>query len=1161
VSVTNPAGCRRCGAPISPDEKADVCPCCRFDAEATDLVTAGRSGQVLDSLAASIGTLPRILLPDTADGATEQSPVDPSSPEMPPTAARTVRVQLLGEIARGGMGVVLKGRDPDLGRDVAVKVLLDSNKEKPDLVRRFIEEAQIGGQLQHPGVVPVYELGTFGDARPYFTMKLVKGRTLAELLADRAGAADDLPRFLGIFEQICQTMAYAHSRDVIHRDLKPSNVMVGSFGEVQVMDWGLAKVLSRGGVVDDAAAGRVKVHDTVIATARVLSDSDLSQAGSVMGTPAYMAPEQARGEGESVDRRADVFALGSILCEVLTGQPAFVGRKAGEVHRKAALGDLAEAMARLDACGEEAELILLAKECLAREPEDRPPHAGAVADRITAHLMGVQEKLRVSEIARATEQTRAEEEAKRRVLSDELAREAEARAVAARRAAELAEGRAKAERQTRRVTAALAASILGLVVVSGSGYAWFRSQRALRQSRLDLVLREAEVLRDQAAQAGDDVRRWAKAGDAARAAERLMADARDEHTRLRLVTLLESVSNSETAAIADRKLLEDLIDIRSAKADDEGGPRTDSMYSAAFQQAGLDLNVLPPYEAGAKIRARPAAVAVTFVAAIDDWAAVRRTRMGDRQGGARLAEVARAADSDAWRAGLRNALDLADQAQRLEALRGLARDAKVDELAPVSLDLLGSALLDGRDPETAERLLRHAQRRYPSDVWLNYNLARCLEKQARREEAIRYYAAARAIQPETAHELADALVQSGEWDESIAIFRGLTRLRPTVTRHALCLARALNSHGRPKEALTALEPAVTILREATRKRPSDAVDHATLGEALIEQGKFDEALSELRIAVRLGQKDAYILVGISVVLDKQGKFDEAATAAREAIETAPDEAVTHAQLATVLSHQGKLDEMIAEYRTAISLRFDVHSYHEKVAWALAQRGKELEALAEYRIALRIDRACAYSHVQLGRLLQSEGKVDESIAEYKAVIRLNPGDAFAHNSLGNALTSQGKMAEAMVEYRIGFRNQPDAVYGENEFAWMVALAPNRPPRDYDEALEHSKKALELAPNKGLYYNTLALVEYRRGRWNDSIAAATRSIAIGNGGDASDWFFLALAHWQLGEKEKARTWFDKAVAWTKEKRPKNAELFQFWKEAAKLLALPGPSEPGR
>ena len=118
--------------------------------------------------------------------------------------------------------------------------------------RSFVEEAQIGGQLQHPGVVPIYELGTFGEGRPYFTMKLVKGQTLGELLAERESPAVDLPRFLNIFHQMCQTMAYAHARDVIHRDLKPSNVMVGSFGEVQVMDWGLAKVLPRGGVVDDA---------------------------------------------------------------------------------------------------------------------------------------------------------------------------------------------------------------------------------------------------------------------------------------------------------------------------------------------------------------------------------------------------------------------------------------------------------------------------------------------------------------------------------------------------------------------------------------------------------------------------------------------------------------------------------------------------------------------------------------------------------------------------------------------------------------------------------------------------------------------------------------------------------------------------------------------
>src|SRR5262249_41970526 len=153
-------------------------------------------------------------------------------------------------VARGGMGAVLRARDPDLGRDLALKVLLERHRDRPELVKRFLEEAQIGGQLQHPGIVPVHELGTLTDRRPFFAMKRAKGRALPAFRDGRKSPASELPRYIGIFEQICQTVAYAHARAVIHRDLKPSNVMVGSFGEVQVMDWGLAKVLRRGGVAD-----------------------------------------------------------------------------------------------------------------------------------------------------------------------------------------------------------------------------------------------------------------------------------------------------------------------------------------------------------------------------------------------------------------------------------------------------------------------------------------------------------------------------------------------------------------------------------------------------------------------------------------------------------------------------------------------------------------------------------------------------------------------------------------------------------------------------------------------------------------------------------------------------------------------------------------------
>ncbi len=204
------------------------------------------------------------------------------------------RYQLVGELARGGMGVIFQGRDLELGRDLAVKVIREEHRDNAEMVRRFVEEAQIGGQLQHPGIIPVHELGRLPDGRLFIAMKLVRGRTLAALLATRRTPEGDRMRFLAIFEHVCQTMAYAHARGVIHRDLKPSNIMVGNFGEVQVMDWGLAKVLEHGGVADEEKAILATGDESAVCTLRSGSAALESRAGSVLGTPSYMAPEQAR---------------------------------------------------------------------------------------------------------------------------------------------------------------------------------------------------------------------------------------------------------------------------------------------------------------------------------------------------------------------------------------------------------------------------------------------------------------------------------------------------------------------------------------------------------------------------------------------------------------------------------------------------------------------------------------------------------------------------------------------------------------------------------------------------------------------------------------------------------------------------------------------------
>src|SRR5262249_39090495 len=159
--------------------------------------------------------------------------------------------------------------------------------------------------------------------RPYLAMKLVKGRTLEEHLRERPDPAHDRGRFIAVFEQVCQAVGYAHARKVIHRDLKPANVMVGGLGEVQVMDWGLAKILASGGrnPPDDPPEATI---GTEIRTMRE-SDGSYTQAGSVLGTPAFMPPEQAGGEVDKIDERSDVFGLGAILAVILTGQPPYVG--------------------------------------------------------------------------------------------------------------------------------------------------------------------------------------------------------------------------------------------------------------------------------------------------------------------------------------------------------------------------------------------------------------------------------------------------------------------------------------------------------------------------------------------------------------------------------------------------------------------------------------------------------------------------------------------------------------------------------------------------------------------------------------------------------------------------------------------------------------------
>ena len=353
------------------------------------------------------------------------------------------------QINQGGMGRIVRVRDADFERPLAMKLLLKRNAE---LEKRLVREARITGRLQHPGIPPVHAVGQLNDGRPYFVMKLIQGRSLQELLDARSAPSADLPRVIAIFGQICQTVGYAHSRGVIHRDLKPGNVMVGAFGEVQVMDWGLARVVDPGGRAPPALADAT-------ATARgpcIGTGADQTAGGAILGTPAFMAPEQARGQTDAIDTLSDVFGLGPILCLILTGRPPYTGHDVHAVLDKAHRGDLAEAHARLARCGADQELTDLATRCLAPRRDERPRDGAAVADAVARYEALVLERLRQAEVAQAQANVRAHEGQKRAVV----------------------------ERQKRRVTVRLSTAVL-LVLLGGivATYAallraWAETERA-----------------------------------------------------------------------------------------------------------------------------------------------------------------------------------------------------------------------------------------------------------------------------------------------------------------------------------------------------------------------------------------------------------------------------------------------------------------------------------------------------------------------------------------------------------------------------------------------------------------------------------------------------------------------------------------------------------
>jgi Flp pilus assembly protein TadD len=749
-------------------------------------------------------------LPPTADpsaGGRTATPAGPGTtvpPEGPaargPDWPEVPGYELVDEVGRGGVGVVYRARDLALSRDVAVKLLQDRFPAGGPAARRFADEARITGQLQHPGVPPVHAVGRLPDGRPFLAMKLIKGRTLDDLLEDRA--APGTPNLAAVFEGVCQAVGYAHAHGVVHRDLKPGNVMVGSFGEVQVMDWGLAKVLTgppRQQGPDPADTG----PGTEVRSAREADDA--TQAGSLLGTPAFMPPEQAIGAVDQIDEQSDVFGLGAVLCAVLTGQPPYVGGSAESVRQLAARGKLDDARARLAGCGADPDLVALCVRCLSVEKADRPADAGEVAGAVAAL----------------------------RAAADDRARRAELDRVRADGERAKAEAEAREQRKRRRVQLALAAAV-GLLAAGGGAFAWWRDREAAdrraEQARLAGERDGQKQLREERARAGVEAALarlpdlyprglWKQAEERLDEADALLGPDGDPDLRGKV-----AAARRDTAFVVrlDRIRLDKIVAV-DGKVDLASAP---PKYAAAFRGYGLDVAAGDVADLARRLNASP--VREYLLAALDDWALTEE----DADGRRRVFAVTAAATGQGWRTQLADAwADPARLAAVYDAIPPAERSPAVIGAVGLRLDRRGAG---------GVRRLEDGLRQYPADFWLHAYLGMGgLDQAERKVGANRAALALRPGTPAVLTNLGAALLAGGDVDGAAAALREAIRLDPKDAQAHTNLGYALAAQGDDDGAAAAL-------REAIRLDPKHDGAHINLALVLRDQGRLADALAMMR---------------------------------------------------------------------------------------------------------------------------------------------------------------------------------------------------------------------------------------------------------------------------------------------------------------------------
>jgi len=1000
---------------------------------------------------------------------------------------------ILREIGRGGMGVVYEAAQLSMGRNVALKVLPFAAMLDPKALRRFQNEVRAAATLDHPHIVPVYSVGEERGIH-YYAMHLIRGPSLATLLE--------------------QLRALGRQRE--------STATISSIDElVSSQTSEVAPADNTAGRGTDTSDGLCESADTDPQAAATTSHAHLAKPyyRSIAGLGIQVAEALAHAHEIGIVHR-DVkpgnllldsqgqlfvtdFGLARIESQAGTTISGDIVGTLRYMSPEQALGQPALVDHRTDIYSLGAtlyELLTLqpvVRGCDRRELLQRIAHQDPTPLRQLNRAVPRELETIVLKCL-AKEPTRRYTTAQQ--VADDLRRFLQDEPIQARRPSVAAHVAKWARRHRAAVVSMASISIIVLVAAAVVASLMAARERELAQS--------AQRVNEGINQALTEVTRIRLQGTAERPDSPDWITEAHEHIQRAIVL---SEGGGTTPELRER-VAQLSVELQQEKKDLQLLADLDRAWSAQTEldanRRNFDLGRAGPWLRQA-LQAYGVVIGEGEPATVAAWIGQRPERVRMEL----LSAMQILSDLQFIRAGSEEPQTVAIKRGSEQAwLRAVVRAAETDPWRRARLD--SREITDPNEKRAAIDKLAESTDRDSQPARALTDLAAELHLAGLRGRAIELLKRTHDKHPDNF------------WvNEYLALF--LQLVQPPQTAEALRYATA-----------------------ALALRPESPGVRVNLGIALQDLNRYDEAIAQFREAARLRPDYATAYNQLGSVLDDQGKLDEAVAMYRRALEIAPNDALTYHNLGYTLARQNKIDESSSAYREAIRLNPRNPMTHNNLGGQLFDQGKLEEAAVEFRAALQLDDQLAMAHHNLGRLLAEREQWDEAVTHYRKAVAANPDCAETYNLLGIALAESGHLDEAASIWAKAIELEPDNV---NFLHNLAEVLLDKGP---EEAVQLATRAVELEPENGGFYNTLGVANYRAGRWQDAIHALQKSLELTGGGDANDWFFLAMACWQLGDQEQGRTWYEKAAAWTQERKSADEQLRRFWAEAAELLGEKKP-----